>query len=210
MAACCCSSGAVWLVRSSWIGVKSVESNRLPLHTPHQRHTSWPSCAARAPPPQPPVPEWCCPHPTPSQQHQHPHHTRTRPLAPPPRSPMLHVRCTAAARLRRYLVCSAAAASGGGAAPPLALAAGGRPYSSTSPVVDQMLQYVTRDLQASGWVSCPGTVQHRPTPPMHPATNPPTRTRNAQGQGQAAIDVLRSGLSMVPDPASGHDAGRCV
>lgn len=29
-----------------------------------------------------------------------------------------------------------------------------------------------------------------------------------QGQGQAAIDVLRSGLSMVPDPAAGYDSGR--
>lgn len=41
-----------------------------------------------------------------------------------------------------------------------------------------------------------------PDAPPYPAPYP------HQGQGQAAIDVLRSGLSMVPDPAAGYDSGR--
>lgn len=70
-----------------------------------------------------------------------------------------------------------------------------------------MLQYVTKDLQVCESIAPAHLQQRCPARLMHTPLLPTSYPQH-QGQGQAAIDVLRSGLSMVPDPAAGYDSGR--
>jgi hypothetical protein len=83
-----------------------------------------------------------------------------------------------------------------------------RHLSTQQSVVDQMLQYVSKDLQVTRELLLL-TPDHALVHPQRAASEL-VLVLDMQGSGQAAVDVLRSGLSMQPDPAAGYDSGRWV